>query len=417
MCGNNSSCRNGTAMPKILTKDDVHKIELCGKCVKQPQLIDFLSNPKKHAIIEFICHRNSQLGDKAASDIIVLYTPEKKHQALEIQQLFEIYGFDNVIVVPEYLLFVDNSKRILKTTTMLILDVFESTLNMHVIDESRQYKNICAHDIYIRAGVIHTLLTDICMGYYSNGKEYMRGNDIVELKQQLEKHFTDPYASQKKWELEWVGDQQKKEKIIFDKDPWESAYIKKLPDCLNPWLNEYKMKLEDIQRVMVVGYSATAENVVNAALSVFSKAYPVQPDSNQFLLSTLWEIVHHPECYAFLSNRQMILSAFSSFRPRFWNADYISFIPPSPNYKCGSHGTKRVEESMHWKKMETQSHSSQLVTKYEDPFVFVFLYGNKPVSMGISMVLNQSCHGFTCFHGFHGFSRFSSSFHISQNIV
>ena len=29
----------------------------------------------------------------------------------------------------------------------------------------------------------------------------------------------------------------------------------------------------------------------------------------------------------------------------------------------------------------------------------------------------QSCHGFTCFHGFHGFSRFSSSFHISQNIV
>ena len=315
-------------MPQILTRDDVHRIELCGECVPQPQYMDFLSNPKKHVILEFVYHRNNQLVERAASDIIVLYTPQDKHQTVEIQRLFERYGFNNVVVVPEYLLFVDNNKRILKTTAMMILDVFESTLNMHVIDESRQYKNICAHDIYIKTGIVHAMLADICMGYYGKNKMYMKESEIADLRKQLESHFREPYVNREEWEIEWL-DGGKKKKISFDKDPWESVYTELLPDFINPYLRDCNMKLEDMQRVMVVGYSAMAEDIVNATLNACSKAYPVQPDNNQFISSTLWEIIHHPESYAFLSNGRLIPSVFPSFRLQICDHDLLPLFPPS----------------------------------------------------------------------------------------
>lgn len=361
-------------------------MELCGECVSQPKHWDFLSNPQRHVILEFIYRRNMQLGENAASNIIVLYTPRKWHQAVEIQNLFEMYGFTNVIVVPESLLFVDNNKRMVKTTAMLIVDAFETFCNIHVIDESREDKAICIHGVSLKSMVLRGMTNLIDKQYSQRGGGSPLTNlDCEDLEVQLERHFAEPYVNKSTWSFEWNAGGVAK-RLSMESDPWEKVYTDLLSHYLDNWLSPFQIKRDDIKRFMVVGYSSMAEDMTSASFNVFSGAYPVQSDVNQFLSSTIWDIIHHPELYAFASNGKIALSMFPS------TGIQQRALKAFPSTGKRSQSWKKIqtnEKSMPWTVMNAQSSSSRLVSKQEGPFVFIFLYGEQPSVVGISMILNR----------------------------
>lgn len=107
--------RCGKRIPTILTSEQLRYMKRDGISVKQPVFWDFLSNPKKRIFLQYLQQTNLDLKEERPSQLIVFYTVSSRQQLSTLQSLFQSIGYEKVLVVPEFLLFIPitNTPRLL----------------------------------------------------------------------------------------------------------------------------------------------------------------------------------------------------------------------------------------------------------------------------------------------------------------
>ena len=98
--------RCGKRIPTILTSEQLRYMKRDGISVKQPVFWDFLSNPKKRIFLQYLQQTNLDLKEERPSQLIVFYTVSSRQQLSTLQSLFQSIGYEKVLVVPEFLLFI-----------------------------------------------------------------------------------------------------------------------------------------------------------------------------------------------------------------------------------------------------------------------------------------------------------------------
>lgn len=334
--------RHGKRAPTILTCDELRKLKRDGISVKQPSFWNFLHNPKKRIFLQYIQQINIGLKEKKPSKLIIFYTVSNRQQLSILHNLFKAIGYDTVIVVPEFFLFVPitNAPRLFDGY-LAVFDVFESSFNLHVYHNLNQCFDKKAYNISIKDRLVNRMVNVIDKQASASGFPPMSNKEIDQVIPHIIDNFILSFSDTQKLEFHWLVNKEHRH-VEFDQETFENIYTDILSDVIYSTLSSFGITYKQVKRYMVNGHSPFSESIRGSLFSIFKGAVPAEWYLGIGLQKTIVDIVKNPQSYDM--NRNALL-------PTLGLNSYPSSIP--------------VNTGLHWKQVHDLMGSTILSSKHE----------------------------------------------------
>ena len=289
--------RCGKRIPTILTSEQLRYMKRDGISVKQPVFWDFLSNPKKRIFLQYLQQTNLDLKEERPSQLIVFYTVSSRQQLSTLQSLFQSIGYEKVLVVPEFLLFIPitNTPRLFDGY-LAVFDVFESSFNIHIYHNLTPCFDKKAYNISIKKRIINRMISAIDKKACASGLPPLSNMEINQVIPLIVDNLLCAFSDNQKLEFHWLVNEEQR-MVEFDHDTFETMFIEVLSDVIYSVLASFGITYKQIKRYMVNGHSLFSESVRGSLFSIFRGAVPAEWYLGIGLQKTIVDIIRNPKSY------------------------------------------------------------------------------------------------------------------------